>query len=183
MTCVPDGIIQSLNSDDFIKINLSKNINAVTFMEKIKEHNRLTSHVKVQNKALTEQEMNENMERIKEINTANLNNGYLCSSHEPLLILICELFEVDIKMNFNGSTVLYQNSNKTRKVINYMCSRSHFMYVDKNKHTVEKQDVQNDTEEYVSPGISKWWFIFILLIGIILIIFLSYLNKLRIQQK
>ena len=156
MTCVPDGIIQSLTSEEFEKINLKKPISARSFMKAIKEHNKPTVNVMVQDKILTQKELNENVNRIREIDLNNLNNGYLCSSHEPLLNLICELFEVDINMNFNGSQVKYRNISNSTRVIDYSCSKTHFV-ANTNGDTNYSSDYSSDNSSsntlYIILGI------------------------------
>lgn len=163
MTCVPDGIIRSLTQEDFKKINLEGKINACTFMTKLKEHNKVTKNVTIQGNNLTEQELNENIKRIEEIDTLKLNNGYLCSSFEPLLNLVSELFEVDIDMNFNGTKIEYRNIKNSTRKINYSCSKTHFRFV-KTNNTI----IQNHIYSYTFYSI---------IASILLLLFLIYFYK------
>lgn len=40
-------------------------------------------------------------------------NGYDCSSCDPLLLLVSQLFVVNIVHNFNGANIEYMNENAT----------------------------------------------------------------------
>jgi hypothetical protein len=49
--------------------------------------------------------MKENMEAVKQFNSNSIYHGYLCSSHDPFLSLICVLFGVNIHHNFCGTWI------------------------------------------------------------------------------
>ena len=181
MTCVPDGIIKSLTNEDFQKINLENPVSAYTFMKAIKENNTHTVNVRVQNRALSEKELNENFQRINEINLNKLNNGYLCSSHEPLLNLVCQLFEVDINMNFNGSKIQYRNTLHSKRVLEYSCSKTHFVSTTSKVNT--SYTTNNNRSTYLPDNSSNsnsntiLYIIATLIIGLILLAMFYQIKK------
>jgi len=56
-----------------------------------------------------------------------VNNGYLCSICDPFLILICELFEFEIKHKYLNNMMIYKNKNGKRRTIGFSSDQGHFM--------------------------------------------------------
>lgn len=52
------------------------------------------------------------------------NNGYLCSSCEPVMLLTCYLFNVNINHNYNNHLMKYQTKEATR-TLTFRSNRSH----------------------------------------------------------
>ena len=102
MTCFWDGIIRDLTQEDLQLLNSDKNINNKDFILLLKKNNKICENVKWQEENLDEQLLKENHEMIKDFNENNINQGYDCSSCEPFMILISELFKINIHHNFNG---------------------------------------------------------------------------------
>ena len=115
MTCVWNGLINKL------KLNIS----VYNLYEKIKKENKITENVIINNQVLTENQKKENYERISNIN--NINNGYDMSTCDPLLILISELYEVNITHTFNKCKILYVNTKSNNNNIN-VCSNNHHFW-------------------------------------------------------
>ena len=126
MTCVPDSLIRKLNTNEFQVIGLNRKPDAQDFIQALQEYNTKTENVTCQGVKLREQELKENMESIKNIDLNRLNKGYLCSSCDPLLLLYCELFNVSIDLNFNGTNVNYHNTKESKRTIRFSNSSSHF---------------------------------------------------------
>ena len=113
MTCVWNGLIQKLN------LLISPN----QLCDYVKTNNKITENVVVNDQTLTEIQQKENCERIQ--NISNINNGYDMSTCDPLLILISELYEVNINHIFNNCNILYKNI-KANKNINVYSNSHHF---------------------------------------------------------
>ena len=103
MTCFWDGIIRSLTQEDLQLLNSNKNINNKDFILLLKK----------------------NYEMVKNFNENNINQGYDCSSCDPIMILLSELFNITIHHNFNGNIIKYTYI-EPRKTINYKSNQSHF---------------------------------------------------------
>ena len=64
-----------------------------------------------------------------EINIQNIiNSGYLCSVCDPFLILICELFELEIEHLYMGHMMIYRNigGGGNRRIIKFSSDQGHF---------------------------------------------------------
>ena len=57
-----------------------------------KENAIITSDVLWNGQSLRQQEMEENLKHIKEYNIQTICRGYLCSSCDPFLLLICQIY-------------------------------------------------------------------------------------------
>ena len=118
MSCFWDSILRciSLNEMNTIfKTNYSK-ITPKEFVENLKKKNRTIINVLWNNVKFKKQELAEVDEHIKNYNVDTITNGYLCSCCDPFLILICEIFNINITNNFNGVKIYYQNINTTRVI-------------------------------------------------------------------
>ena len=124
MTCFWDGILKKLNNEDF-KLLEYNNTNNINFIQLLKKYNKKCTNVIWQNEKLIEKLLNENYTMISEFNENNINSGYDCSSCDPFIILICELFKININHDYNGVNIQYKIED-TRKTINYKSNQSHF---------------------------------------------------------
>ena len=114
MTCVWNGLIHKL------KLNMSPN----NLCEKIKKENKITENVSVGGVMLTENQKKENYERVSII--SNISNGYDMSTCDPLLILISELYSVNISHKFNQYEISYVNTQATSNID--VCSNNHHFW-------------------------------------------------------
>ena len=115
MTCVWDGLIKGLG----LKTTPQK------FSSSIIMRNKITENVVVNGEKLSENQKKENFERISKI--GSIKNGYLMSSFDPLLMLICELYEKNLVHNFNGHEIIYTNIKIPKKKPLYFYSdNEHF---------------------------------------------------------
>lgn len=130
MTCFWDGILQSLNDQDFYKIcnNSSRPYHAIEFVEWLKKHNKYTENVEWNDEFLTQKQLEENFKSIEELDKNTIGNGYNCSSFDPFLFLICELFKLKIIHNLNGVIMLYCHKTPI-KVVKYKSDLGHFMNI------------------------------------------------------
>jgi hypothetical protein len=125
MTCFWDGILRNINQDDFNLLNINKNNNNKDFILLLKKNNKLCKNVQWQSENINEQLLKENYEMIKNFNDNNINQGYDCSSCDPFIILLSELFKINIHHNFNGVLIKYTHNNP-RKTIYFKSNKSHF---------------------------------------------------------
>ena len=125
MTCFWDGIIRSLTQEDLQLLNSNKNINNKDFILLLKKNNKICENVKWQEEQLNIELLKENYDMIKNFNENNINQGYDCSSCDPIMILLSELFNITIHHNFNGNIIKYTYI-EPRKTINYKSNQSHF---------------------------------------------------------
>ena len=127
MACFWKGINRQLHR--VLKHRSLPPVNLAVFL---KQRNTLPVSVCVQGKPLTKQEMKEHKEAIHVYDPKTVFQGYFCSTCDPFLCLLCQLFCVDIQHNYMGHKILYEhrcgNSKhmSTKKVLKFASNRGHF---------------------------------------------------------
>ncbi len=118
MACFWDGLRKSL------KIN----INNSEFVCFLKENNKKTTNVTCQGNPLSTNELKENKEHINIYKKENISKGYDCSTSDPFLLLICEIYKVNIDHSFNGYLVKYKNIciDLNVNIHNFKSNKRHF---------------------------------------------------------
>jgi len=107
MTCFWTGLIKALKSLTTHKNNPKSIVNAQDLMTFVKKKNCMTKSVKWNNEPISEQLMKENMDAINELDVAKINQGYDWSSCDPVLLLISEIFKINISHMHNGNKLSY----------------------------------------------------------------------------
>lgn len=118
MTCVWDALIRAL------KLNIQPR----DFVLCLKQNNIKTVGIKCNKMELTEKQMEENILRINEINENNLHQGYDCSTCEPILLLVCKLYNINIEHIFNNVTIIYENA-EAKNTLKFQSNNGHFWYI------------------------------------------------------
>tara|TARA_B100000795_G_scaffold19451_2_gene12934 strand:+ start:97 stop:492 length:396 start_codon:yes stop_codon:yes gene_type:complete len=127
MTCFWDGIMKSLNKNDFDLINETKN-NNIEFIKMLKRRKTKMINVLWENQKLSENEMKEHILAIEEYDLHGIPGGHLTSSCDSFLLLICELFLVNIEHMYMINTIKYTNTKEVRKTIFYSSNNKHFVF-------------------------------------------------------
>ena len=126
MTCFWDGILQSLNNNDFNLIGVPNKPNNRQFVQILKNKNTKTLHMKWNGQLISKNEINENVEAINCYNANTMNGGYMCSVSEPFLFLVSYLFKVKIIHRYCGIDMVYEPNCTYRKTLYYASDRGHF---------------------------------------------------------
>jgi hypothetical protein len=108
MTCFWDGLIAGLGQSRITEI-LNIDSEPAKFIETLKNKNGMTYNVLWNGQKISDKEQYENMTAIKNINIDNIYNGYTCSSSDPFLFLISQIFNVNINFSFNKIPIYYTN--------------------------------------------------------------------------
>ena len=95
MTCFWDGILNRLTEEDFKQFNIKKPKNK-EFVLFLKKHNQQTTHVSWNNESLTKKQLEENFTHVKDFDVNTIGGGYFCSTFEPFLLLVSQLFQVNL---------------------------------------------------------------------------------------
>ena len=119
MTCFWDGLTQSLLRNKIIP-NTSDIRNPRKFVNYLKKHNTKTINVKWNNEILTTKQLQENYDHINELDSNRIGQGYLCSTCDPFLFLVSELFQVDIDHNYCSHIMKYTYIPPENKKILYL---------------------------------------------------------------
>lgn len=121
MTCFWIGILSLLElpqSTDYI----------VKFIQFLKNNNTPTTHILCNDVHITEKQIIENTNAIKELDERTIHNGYLCSTFDPVLFLVCELFKISIHHNYHSSKICYTNTlyNQPNHIYKVSSDLGHF---------------------------------------------------------
>ena len=126
MTCFWDGILQTLDTSDFQVVGCNNRLNRRQLIDLLKNNNVEIEDVTWNGKKLTKQEIKEHFQAIKDYNINGINQGHLCSCCDSFLLLICQLFNVNIKHLYMNVNIEYQNKKIQRKTLNFASNRGHF---------------------------------------------------------
>lgn len=115
MACFWNSIINRLNKDNYFK-QINNNIRLIPehLILSLKKNNRKTNNIIWQGEELTEKQKDENFEHINSYNIKEIYNGYYCSTFDPFLFLICDLFDISITNIYNNNKIEYINKFKSR---------------------------------------------------------------------
>lgn len=127
MTCFWDGILKSLKKDDMDYVGYKKSKTPKDFILFLKKNKKKMNNVLWQNNILRDQELKEHLVWIDEYNIKTITNGHFTSVCDPFLLLICELFCVNIKHHYNKNTIIYNNKQKSRKTLIFSSNNGHFV--------------------------------------------------------
>jgi hypothetical protein len=125
MTCFWDGIIQALEHSDYNTIGCNTMLNKHQLIEILKTKNIRVNNVSWNGNKLPLQERNEHYDAVNNYDNCKIGGGHLCSSCDSFLLLISELFEVNIKHLYLNIEMEYKN-NKAIKTLNFASNRGHF---------------------------------------------------------
>lgn len=125
MTCFWSGLLGCLHQYDFRRIGILRKPSIRNFVTLLKSRNKITENVLWQDTKLTDKFKKECFESVKELNVNSINNGYLCSTCDPFLILVSELFKVNINHRYCNTMIKYKCINAV-KTINVKSNRGHF---------------------------------------------------------
>jgi hypothetical protein len=143
MTCVWIGILSRLSIQEINKClypynNLNRKPSEKEFVALLKTNNKPTVDVLWNGLEISEKMLHENLEWIRDYNIDNIYQGHDCSSADPFLMLISQLFCVDIHHNYNnslsprdihnnGGFIQYTNKNNVSgMILSFISDKGHF---------------------------------------------------------
>ena len=127
MTCFWDGILQSLKKTDIQNIiKRDTKPNNKEFIQWLQTMNTPMIDVVWNNEQLSTQEIKEHMETIKSYNINNINRGHDCGVCDSFLLLISQLFQVNIHHSYINHQIRYVNTKHCRKTLHFSSTSSHF---------------------------------------------------------
>ena len=126
MTCFWDGIIRVLKQSDYNKIGCNTMLNKHQLINILKRKNVKVNNVIWNGKRISNQEKIEHFEAVKNYDKTGINKGHLCSSCDSFLLLISELFEVNINHLYLNVEINYKNIKKSNKTLKFASNRGHF---------------------------------------------------------
>src|SRR6185503_4877099 len=114
MTCFWDGILSKLTLNQINEVLGKKDetllvVTQKSFIKLLKTNVTYFIDVRWNNTKISDKLTIELVEWILDYNEENITQGHDCSICDPFLILICQLFKVNIQHTYNGVVVNYRN--------------------------------------------------------------------------
>ena len=125
MTCFWKGIINCLDVNDFNKFGINRKPTEYELVKLLKLNNKLCYMVKCHDEYLSDIFLHECKLAINELDINSIKNGYYCSTCDPFLILVCNLFKCNIEHDYCNHKIKYEIYNSI-KTINVKSNKSHF---------------------------------------------------------
>ena len=127
MSCYWTGIYNALESEDYDYINVDNPMNLKELVSLLQDNNKIKVNTKWQNKNLSSKEYLEHFLHRKMYDTDLINTGYLCSTCDPFLCLIADLFNINIIHDYLGNSINY-SVNNPRKLLKFYSNSGHFWF-------------------------------------------------------
>ena len=115
MSCFWNALIRETNSSHYKRYQSDKPDNPNQLIAFLKQNNTKCIGVTWNSEDLTDQFLNECFDTIKDMGD-KAGNGYLCSSCEPIMILICYLFKLDIDHKYCTNLMKYRINDSIGKL-------------------------------------------------------------------
>lgn len=130
MSCFWNSILNTIKTEDkktyFNTFNF--NLTPHNIVVILKEVNKKTENVLWNNEELTEQQLNENKEAIDNYDKNTINDGYYCSTFEPILFLLVEYLQITIIHDYNKNIITYTHKKNNRYTIHIYSNNNHCWY-------------------------------------------------------
>lgn len=114
MTCVWQALLAGMPADVF---ECGRKPTPLLFVKALKLANRATSSVRINGALLRPSELRENEEAVKAFKEDTIHSGYFCSACDPFLILVSDVYRVNITHRFLGSSIEYRTPGATRHIV------------------------------------------------------------------
>jgi hypothetical protein len=125
MSCFWDTLISKINKNDIHNVLKIDNINPTNFAKELIKINKLVNTILVNNNEITNNQQKENYEHIKNYDIGTIKNGYDCSTFDPFLILISDLFSITINNNYDNCLIIYKPIAHSRYNIKINNNKGH----------------------------------------------------------
>lgn len=120
--------MKGLKKEDFNNLNENKT-NNIDFIKMLKKKNKITKDVLWNGKLVNNQkELEENFIAVRDYNINKINNGHLCSTGDYMLMLICDLFNINIYHKYLNKTMKYEKKNNNKNLY-FQSNKGHFWFV------------------------------------------------------
>ena len=127
MSCFWNSLLNTIKTEDKNKYfnTFDMNLTPHNLAVILKEINKKTENVLWNNEELTEQQMKENKEAIDNYNKNTVNDGYYCSTFEPILFLLAEYLNITIIHDYNKNIIKYSHKKNNRYTIHIYSNNNH----------------------------------------------------------
>tara|TARA_Y100000996_G_scaffold406439_1_gene382788 strand:+ start:1789 stop:2172 length:384 start_codon:yes stop_codon:yes gene_type:complete len=125
MSCFWDTLLSRIKKDDIQSILSLHNHTPKDFANTLKSKNISTDNILWMGEEVTQQMKEENIEHVKEYDSSTIPSGYLCSTCDPFLLLITELFQIKIIHHYNKTIINYQHKENNKYTITIHNNKGH----------------------------------------------------------
>ena len=127
MSCFWNALLNTISTDDKKKYfnTFDLHLNPHNLVIILKEINKITKNVLWNNQELTKQQLIENKKAIEEYDKNTINDGYFCSTFEPILFLLVEYLQITIIHDYNKNIITYTNKINNRYTIHIYSNSNH----------------------------------------------------------
>jgi hypothetical protein len=127
MTCFWDSILQGIFKLNIQLKSLPELSTPKNFVIYLKNNNKITNNILIFEHELRDSQKQENYDAIKSFDENSIYQGYFCSSFDPFLMLVCELFQINIKHKLCGIDINYTNKN-VKKTLHLVSDTGHMSF-------------------------------------------------------
>lgn len=127
MSCFWDALLTKIPDDSYKLIGVEKPKSAAEMLKLLQLFNVMTINVSWQGEIMYLNELQENY-RWVETYSDKVTAGTLVSSQSPFLMLVCQLFKLNIDHIYNGHEIkyIYCADDKLNKKLLFKASKTHF---------------------------------------------------------
>ena len=125
MSCFWDTLLRNIKKEDITNVLGISSHTPLDFCSALQTNNCKTGNVLWNGSKLTGKQYDENIEWINEYKPDTIQNGYDCSVFDPFLLLITELFRIEIMHVYNGIMIDYKHREETKYKIKLQSNKNH----------------------------------------------------------
>ena len=127
MTCFWNAILATLTKNEKEVLGMTSSTPIILVRQlKIKSRQTSINNIIWNNKLLSNQELNEHKEAIKEYKSNGIYNGHLCGTCDSFLILLCYLLGWHIHHRYTSYPITYMRKNYVKRTVYFKSNRGHF---------------------------------------------------------
>jgi hypothetical protein len=128
MTCFWTGVVSALTHEDLVLLGNPPTNNLPAFIRRLQELAPTAEfNIRWQSAALTEKEIQEQKEAIRDYNISNIGQGHWTSACDPFLCLLADVLQVKIDFMYMNHMIVFESTKTPRKTLQFAASNSHFV--------------------------------------------------------
>ena len=133
MTCFWDGMLQSLKTHQLIESSMKIKPFIETLQQAANDYKQMES-VLWNQELLSTQLQQELLQHIREFDPSTVSQGYLCSSCDAFLCLLCQMLQIRIEHFYCNHRILYEpkdidSSTHKHILLRFKSDKGHFWKV------------------------------------------------------
>lgn len=128
MTCFWTGVVSSLTNEDLDMLGNPSTTNLPALIEHLQMIARTAEFdICWQALSLSEKEITEQKEAIRDYIIPNIHQGHWTSSCDPFLCLLADVLQVKIEFRYMNHMIIFESKKPIRKTLQFAASDSHFV--------------------------------------------------------